>query len=264
MHGAKSSTQDVFWLSQGPTWQQAVQWIQEKQLAAGSQMNLVTKHDTYSISFAWPAGSDDSATGPAAILHDQNSHSITAAADVFAVSAAALQESAAGQNNECGITTELISATSRSISDDIMAGTVEVDSLGANDMKQISDSTCDNGKADITGCGSSAERCSSSAGDMHIAPSQTSARSDAGAICHSQAGQNVLKVTHLLFHFDPRVCRDCSWPSPCIKSFVLSSFAKYACVLRAANEDCQITSVLIKLHEGTDIDLVIAINGQPS
>lgn len=38
---------------QGPTWQQAVQWMPEVEVHAGSQAGLLTKHDTYGISFAW-------------------------------------------------------------------------------------------------------------------------------------------------------------------------------------------------------------------
>jgi len=40
-------------VSQGLTWQQAVQWLPEVEVHAGSQAGLLTKHDTYGISFAW-------------------------------------------------------------------------------------------------------------------------------------------------------------------------------------------------------------------
>ena len=48
---------------QGPTWQQAVQWLGEVDAQAGSQLSLVAKHDTYGISFAWPASSPEVPTG---------------------------------------------------------------------------------------------------------------------------------------------------------------------------------------------------------
>ena len=47
---------------QGPTWQQAVQWMEEVEVQAGCQLHLVAKHDTYSISFAW-ADPDDVSHG---------------------------------------------------------------------------------------------------------------------------------------------------------------------------------------------------------
>lgn len=40
-----------------------MQWLGEEDVQAGSQLSLVAKHDTYSISFAWPASSTDAPTG---------------------------------------------------------------------------------------------------------------------------------------------------------------------------------------------------------
>ena len=37
----------------GPTWQQAVQWMEEMRVEAGTHLALLAQHDTYSISFAW-------------------------------------------------------------------------------------------------------------------------------------------------------------------------------------------------------------------
>ena len=37
---------------QGPTWQQAVQCVEEVHLVPGQRFNLVAKHDTYGLSFA--------------------------------------------------------------------------------------------------------------------------------------------------------------------------------------------------------------------
>ncbi len=38
----------------GPTWQQAVQWMREVEVAPGQQLELTASHDTYSISCALP------------------------------------------------------------------------------------------------------------------------------------------------------------------------------------------------------------------
>ena len=38
----------------GPTWQQAVQWVREVEVAPGQELDLTASHDTYSISFALP------------------------------------------------------------------------------------------------------------------------------------------------------------------------------------------------------------------
>ena len=45
-------------VSQGSTWQQAVQWMPEVEVHAGSQASLLTQHDTYGINFAWSSPSD--------------------------------------------------------------------------------------------------------------------------------------------------------------------------------------------------------------
>ena len=43
-----------------------MQWLAEVDVQAGSQLSLVAKHDTYSISFAWPAASTDTSTAQVA------------------------------------------------------------------------------------------------------------------------------------------------------------------------------------------------------
>ena len=40
-----------------------MQWLGEVDVQAGSQLSLVAKHDTYSISFAWPESSTRVSTG---------------------------------------------------------------------------------------------------------------------------------------------------------------------------------------------------------
>lgn len=45
----------------GPTWQQAVQWVQEERVAPGQTRVLIASHDTYSISYALEEGA---APGP--------------------------------------------------------------------------------------------------------------------------------------------------------------------------------------------------------
>ena len=57
----------VLW--QGPTWQQAVQWLSEEDVQAGSQLSLTAQHDTYGISFAWPSSSTKL---PTSQLEDQS------------------------------------------------------------------------------------------------------------------------------------------------------------------------------------------------
>lgn len=54
---------------QGPTWQQAVQWIEEVPIQPKQRVTVTAKHDTYGISFALrPAEADINAgeSGPAA------------------------------------------------------------------------------------------------------------------------------------------------------------------------------------------------------
>ena len=48
---------------QGPTWQQAVQWVAELRVSPGDELSVVCKHDTYGMSFA---------------LHDRDVYSQTA------------------------------------------------------------------------------------------------------------------------------------------------------------------------------------------
>lgn len=43
---------------QGPTWQQAIQWMEEVRVETGSTVTLLAKHDTYAISFAWQPSMD--------------------------------------------------------------------------------------------------------------------------------------------------------------------------------------------------------------
>ena len=38
--------------AQGPTWQQAVQWIGEVPVQAGDRLVITAKHDTYGIAFS--------------------------------------------------------------------------------------------------------------------------------------------------------------------------------------------------------------------
>lgn len=45
-------TDGILKCAQGPTWQQAVQWVEEVHLVPGQRFNLVAKHDTYGLSFA--------------------------------------------------------------------------------------------------------------------------------------------------------------------------------------------------------------------
>lgn len=45
---------------QGPTWQQAVQWMEEVRVEPGTNLSVLAKHDTYSISFAWQAAQNAS------------------------------------------------------------------------------------------------------------------------------------------------------------------------------------------------------------
>ncbi|KAL0046712.1 hypothetical protein WJX82_008116 [Trebouxia sp. C0006] len=56
----------------GPTWQQAVQWMPEVEVHAGSQAGLLTKHDTYGISFAWSNPGDCTS-----VIHDSIDSDVT-------------------------------------------------------------------------------------------------------------------------------------------------------------------------------------------
>ena len=51
---------------QGPTWQQAVQWLQERRVQPGDILEASAKHDTYSISFALADGKDPDAMAASA------------------------------------------------------------------------------------------------------------------------------------------------------------------------------------------------------
>lgn len=50
----------------GPTWQQAVQWVQEVEVAVGQGMTLMARHDTYSISYSLPPELEEGGKGEAA------------------------------------------------------------------------------------------------------------------------------------------------------------------------------------------------------
>ena len=63
-------------VSQGPTWQQAVQWMPEVEVHAGSQTGLLTKHDTYGISFAWSSPSDCTSVNHDSIDSDVTSNRV--------------------------------------------------------------------------------------------------------------------------------------------------------------------------------------------
>ena len=51
----------------GPTWQQAVQWVEELEVGPGSEVELVAKHDTYSIAYNMHKPSSAPASGRAGV-----------------------------------------------------------------------------------------------------------------------------------------------------------------------------------------------------
>ena len=81
----------------GPTWQQAVQWVREVEVAPGQELELTASHDTYSISFALPPDLHGGASG-ASGLGNPMQH--PAAADGAETNSAAT--AAAGSNAAAG------------------------------------------------------------------------------------------------------------------------------------------------------------------
>lgn len=91
-----------------------MQWLGEEDVQAGSQLSLTAKHDTYGISFAWPASSTKLPTGQ---LDDQ-SHATNSASSIAGPSA----RDDNARDAEAGGSTSLSSSSALDISGSIVDG----------------------------------------------------------------------------------------------------------------------------------------------
>ena len=123
---------------QGPTWQQALQWIEEKEVSPGCQLSLIAKHDTYGISFAWPAN-DSNKVQDNCDCAQSSSHAGSDAEGGSGNATAAVIDESPQVSNDCPCRNDITNRGQRS--DSYAACTADPQECTANSAADIEDSS---------------------------------------------------------------------------------------------------------------------------